>query len=55
MAQGLETTMAETGVQTEAAAAITQWVEHAATGIEILAVAIIVVVILAATVRYVCL
>jgi uncharacterized membrane protein len=46
--------MGETGAQTaEAATAITTWVEHAATGIELLAVVIIVAVILTATVRYV--
>ena len=49
-----ETTRGETGVQTgEAAAAITRWVEHAATGIELLAVVIIVAVILTGTVLYV--
>jgi uncharacterized membrane protein len=46
--------MGETGAQTgEAATAITRWVEHAATGIELLAVVIIVAVILTATVLYV--
>src|SRR5262245_21325579 len=46
--------MGETGAQTgEAAAAITRWVEHAATGIELLAVVIIVMVILTATILYV--
>jgi uncharacterized membrane protein len=46
--------MAETGAQAGEAvmATITQWVELAATGIELLAVAIIVAVILVATVRY---
>src|SRR4030095_17161006 len=50
-----ETTMAEPGAQTGAAAAtaLTTWVEHAATGIEFLAVVIIVAVIRVATVRYV--
>jgi uncharacterized membrane protein len=49
-------TMAATAAQTgeAAATAITPWVEHAATGMELLAVAIIVIVILVATVRYVC-
>ena len=47
--------MAETGVQTgeAASATITWWVEQAATGIELLAVTIIVAVILVATVLYV--
>jgi len=46
--------MGETGAQTgEAVTAITQWVEHAATGIELLAVVIIVAVILIATGLYV--
>lgn len=46
--------MEETGMQTgEAAAAITKWVEFAATGIELLAVAIIVAVILTGTALYV--
>jgi uncharacterized membrane protein len=46
--------MGETGAQTaEAATAITRWVEHAATGIELLAVVIIVAVILTATASYV--
>jgi uncharacterized membrane protein len=47
--------MAETGAQAGEAvvATITQWVELAATGIELLAVAIIVAVILVATVLYV--
>jgi uncharacterized membrane protein len=50
-----ETTMAEAGAQTGAAAAtaLTTWVEHAAMGIELLAVVIIVAVILGATVLYV--
>jgi len=47
--------MAEPGAQTgeAAATALTTWVEHAAMGIELLAVVIIVAVILAATVLYV--
>jgi uncharacterized membrane protein len=46
--------MEETVSQTqETAEAITRWVEHAATGIELLAVVIIVAVILTATVLYV--
>ena len=47
--------MAEAGAQTgeAAATAFTTWVEHAAIGIELLAVVIIVVVILVATVLYV--
>ena len=47
--------MTEAGAQTGEAAAttLTTWVEHTATGIEILAVMIIVVVILGATVLYV--
>jgi uncharacterized membrane protein len=46
--------MGETGVQTgEAAAAFTKWVEYAATGIELLAVVIIVAVILTGTALYV--
>src|SRR5215471_19517593 len=47
--------MAETGAQTgeAAATALTTWVEHAAIGIELLAVVIIVTVILVATVLYV--
>jgi hypothetical protein len=50
-----ETIMAETGAQTGEAAAtvLTTWVEHAAMGIELLAVVIIVAVILVATVLYV--
>jgi uncharacterized membrane protein len=46
--------MAETAAQTgeAAVAAVTKWVEHAATGIELLAVAIVVAVILVATVLY---
>src|SRR5262245_19262815 len=45
--------MEETAVQTrEAATTFTVWVEHAATGIELLAVVIIVVVILTATIVY---
>ncbi len=47
--------MGEPGAQTGEATvtAITRWVEHAATGIELLAVVIIVAVILTATVLYV--
>jgi len=47
--------MGETGVQTGevAATAITKWVEYTAMGIELLAVAIIVAVILTGTVLYV--
>ena len=46
--------MRETSAQTaEAATAITRWVEHAAIGIELLAVVIIVAVILTATALYV--
>jgi uncharacterized membrane protein len=46
--------MQETAVQTgEAATSLTIWVEHAATAIELLAVVIIVVVILTATMRYI--
>lgn len=47
--------MAETGAQTgeAAATALTTWVEHAATGIELLAVVSIVAVILVATILYV--
>jgi len=47
--------MTEAGAQTGEAAAttLTTWVEHAATGIEILAIIIIEVVILGATVLYV--
>ena len=46
--------MAETAAQTgeAAVAAVTKWVEHAATGIELLAVAIVVAVILVATLLY---
>jgi uncharacterized membrane protein len=46
--------MGETGVPTGEAvpAAITRWVEHAATGVELLAVVIIVAVILTATALY---
>jgi uncharacterized membrane protein len=46
--------MAETAAQTGEAAVtvVTKWVEHAATGIELLAVAIVVAVILVATVLY---
>jgi uncharacterized membrane protein len=46
--------MGETGTQNgEAAAVITRWVEYAATGIELLAVVIIVAVILTGTVVYI--
>ena len=46
--------MGETGTQTvEAATTVTRWVEHAAIGIELLAVVIIVAVILTATALYV--
>src|SRR5262245_34002553 len=45
--------MGETGAQTaEAATAVARWVEHAAIGIELLAVVIIVAVILTATASY---
>jgi hypothetical protein len=46
--------MGETGVPTGEAipATITRWVEHAATGVELLAVVIIVAVILTATALY---
>jgi uncharacterized membrane protein len=49
-----ETVMEETGAQTQGVAeAITRWVEYTATGIELLAVVIIVAVILTGTVLYV--